>query len=178
MPRFYIGGPSGCGKTAAIKIIKEKFPWISCQSGSGVMMKAAGVTSRKELEQIPEIYLQNLRKLAFKKYYQTEPNLICEGHYFLTDTDFKYIDKFFLLEVPIEKLVEFRLLDSTRSRSTIMSEIEEEINDLNKKVESFEKRFKIKVIKLSNDSSLENLVSKVMNFYFKSSTSRKPIINH
>jgi len=165
MARLYLGGPSGCGKTLAIKQINDLYPHISCLSGSQIMMRAAGVLTREELNLLSPAKKDVLRETAFSSYYAAAKNLILEGHFFLTETDARFIDSFVLVEVSVESLIRFRNSDSSRIRGIDLDDITQEVEVIEKRVFDFENKFEIKVVRISNDSSLDKLVSTILFCY-------------
>lgn len=165
MARLYIGGPSGCGKTAAIKIINSRYSHISCLSGSQIMMRAAGVLTREELNLLPEAKKNTLRETAFSSYYAAAKNLILEGHFYLTEIDARFINSFVFVEASADSLIRFRKSDESRIRSTENSDISEEFAGLEKRIKDFEDKFRVSVVRIANDSTLDKLVSKILALY-------------
>jgi hypothetical protein len=65
----------------------------------------------------------------------------------------------------MDLLVRLRRADRSRVRSGNREDISEEIAELEKRLGSFESAFSVKVIRITNDSTLEKLVSKILSIY-------------
>ncbi len=164
MARVYVGGPSGSGKTVACKTVAQELG-ISCLTGSEIMMRASGVSTRDDLEQLPESTKNELRLHAFESYYQSTPNLVIDGHFYLTETDIKYFDAYLFVEIDSERLIEIRNSDDTRQRSTDRSVIDQEIVQLHERVDKLESEFGIRVIRIKNDSTMDELTRSIEGAY-------------
>ena len=167
MPRLYVGGPSGCGKTLACKSAAQKLG-ITYFTGSEIMMKAACVSTREELNALFENIKEDLRLRAFEFYYQTTPNLVIDGHFYLTETDISYLNSYILVEIDPERLIKFRKIDLTRERSHNSISIETEIAELEARVCKLQSDFRIEVIRIKNDGSLDDLVGSLEREYMRS----------
>lgn len=178
MARVYVGGPSGSGKTEACKRVAQALG-ISCLTGSQIMMKAAGISTRDELNALSEEKKNDLRLHAFETYYQSTPNLVIDGHFYLTETDIKYFDAYVLVEIETERLIEFRKQDGARQRSVEGSSIEEETSQLHQRMSKLEDEFGIRVIRVKNDSSLEELARSIEGAYISacSDETRRELLN-
>jgi len=165
MPRLYVGGVGGCGKTVACKKVAAKFPGVVSLTGSEIMMRAAGVHTREELEQLPEGTKDWLRATAFEEYYKRYPDLIIEGHFFLTGVDIPYFDEYVLIEAALSDLIRFRLLDPLRKRDIDPENIRQEMQAIEGRVNRLEKEYGIKVVRIKNDSSLEDLAEKIERIF-------------
>lgn len=166
MPRVYVGGVGGCGKTVACKAFATKHPDVSCLTGSEIMMKAAGVGTREELMNLPDEVKEPLRARAFEAYYQSNGQLVIDGHFYLTGTDIRYLDAFILLEVDLPKLTLFRIGDSSRARSLKREEMQSEITLMEERVRHLERTYSIRVIRINNGGSIDDLVTKIEQVYY------------
>lgn len=170
MARVYVGGPSGSGKTAACKIVAQELG-ISYLTGSEIMTKAAGVSTPKELELLPENIKNNLRLNAFENYYKSAPDLVIDGHFYLTETDIRYFDSYLLVEIEPTRLIEFRKGDrEIKQRSINSLSIQNEMAQLQERVEILESKFGIRVIRIKNDSTLNELTKSIEGAYISACT--------
>lgn len=160
MARVYIGGPGGSGKTQACNQVAQKLG-VSFQSSSEIMMRAAGVSTRGELERLPEDVKNNLRLRGFEDYYKTVSNLVMDGHFHLTATDAEYFDAYVLVETDIDSLIEYRRKDRSRVRALDRSVVEDEMARLEERVSNFESQFGIKVFRVRNDGTLDQLTRSI-----------------
>jgi len=164
MARIYVGGSGGSGKTAICKLIAERLN-IPVLTGSEIMMRAAGLSSREDLAKLSEEEKQRLRDSAFEACYQSAPELVIEGHFFLTGKDVRYLDAYILIETDEERLVEFRKNDSNRARSLDIEEIRKETLKMEGRISNLETEHGIRVIRIKNDGDLEDLAESVEVVY-------------
>jgi len=164
MARVYIGGPSGSGKTAACGLVAQELG-ISSLTGSQIMMQAAGISTRSELENLLEETKQDLRLHAFEDYYKMTPNLVIDGHFYLTEIDIRYFDAYVLVDIDTPRLIEFRMADGARERSLDPLDIAKETQELHQRVEKLESDFGIRVIRVKNEGTLEELSRSVEGAY-------------
>lgn len=165
MARIYIGGLSGCGKTEACRRFSLENNRVVNMTGSEIMMQAAGVKTRDELANLPEKIKENLREIAFTKYYSSNPNLIIDGHFYITQHEIDYLDAFVLIEIDNQKLIRYRSNDEGRIRSLNIDDITQELTLLNQRISEAETRYNIEVIRINNDGSLIDLVEKISQVY-------------
>lgn len=164
-----MGGPGGSGKTVACKLVAQELS-ISCLTGSEIMMNAAGVSTRDELDALPENVKDELRLNAFEAYYKATPNMVIDGHFYLTEKDISYFNAFVLVEVDLERLVRFREDDTSRKRSIEPLVVQEEITEVNDRVHNLESKFGVRVIRINNDNTLEDLQRSIEGVYISAST--------
>lgn len=179
MTRLYVGGPSGCGKTVVCKNITNNLG-ISCFTGSELMVKAAGVSTKDELDLLPEDIKNDLRLNSFKKYCESTQDLIMDGHFYLTENDINNFDAYILIEIDQETLINFRSKDETRQRTVEPIEIETEIIQINKRVQDLENQYGIKIITIKNNDTMEHLSKNIENIYLSLSSieTRREIEHH
>lgn len=169
MARIYIGGPGGSGKTVACELVSEDLG-ISHLAGSKIMMQAAGVSTQEELEALSNDFQDELRLNAFEANYQNTPDMVIDGHFYLTERDIDYFDAFVLVEVDPERLVRFREVDVSRKRSTDISAIKKEISEISERVHDLESKYGIRVIRIKNNASLEDLQRSIEGVYISSAS--------
>ena len=128
-------------------------------------MRAAGVRTRAELELLPETEKQRLRATAFVDYYRSSPNLLAEGHFFLTEEDVRCFDALLLVDAPTLKIIEFRREDNTRNRSLDHKEIDKERREISQRVRDLEHNYGIKIKSIENTGTLDDLTEKVRKTY-------------
>lgn len=98
----YVGGVPGSGKTSIIRAT-EKLAHIQgikvCRTiGTDIMCELAGVSSVKELRQLPEEIRKSLRPEMNRRVYELDRNdpstiRLCDGHYCFFDVEGKSYGK-------------------------------------------------------------------------------------
>lgn len=175
MARVYVGGLSGSGKSTACKAVARKLG-ISYLTGSEIMMRSAGVATREDLDRLPEDVKNDLRLHSFESYYQKTPDLIINGHFYLTGTDIKYFDAYVLVEVDTERLIGFRQNDETRQRSLEPSVIDQEKAQLENRVDKLVSKFGVKIIRIKNNGTLGELANSIEGVYLSYVSTKTKIL--
>ena len=165
MARVYIGGIGGSGKTRVTRLLAERIEGVSTLTGSEIMMRAAGVSSREELRQLPEEQKERLRISVIPALYKSHDQLLAEGHYYLTREEIDCFDAFLLVEAPVERIVEFRRSDVTRVRSLEPEAVLRERQEMTERIKLLETRHGLQVVKIENGSTLDDLAEKVRSVY-------------
>lgn len=165
MTKIYIGGVSGCGKSIVAQMMKDKYPTINYLAGSEIMMKAAGLSSREELDKLPEEIKNRLRVTAFQSYYSQECDIIAEGHYNLTDADIKLFEVFILIEATPQFLLNLRKSDKSRKRPITIDAIQNEIDQMRRRIQECRNKYKIKIIQVDNMGSLHDLFVQIERIF-------------